>query len=840
MGSVITLAGGLEMDMNPRSGKEECLVFWNLMVVVVGLMLGTATYAVSESTSAEPNVGEISQAPRQRLLMDFGWRFHRGDISLNKNWQGARSYGKGAAGLHFDDSKWQRVDLPHDFVVEGEFTKNASKNNGFLPKGVAWYRKSFMVPKEDQSKRMYIEFDGVFRDCTVYLNGFYVGSNLSGYTSFHFDITDFVNFGEKNVLAVRVDATNHEGWWYEGGGIYRHVWLLKTDSLHVAPWGIFVSSKVKGDSKQEMAHVDILTKVLNRYSNDVQFVLHSTVFDPSGHRVADTRKQMKIESWADDEISQTVEVSNPALWSVDNPNLYRANTTIIREDKVVDEVETTFGIRTFYFDSERGFFLNGESLKIKGACCHQDHAGVGVALPDRIHQFRIEKLKEMGCNAYRCAHNPPAPELLDICDRLGMLVVDETRIMSSSSECLNQLESLVLRDRNHPCIIMWSLGNEERSIQGNIGGERIIQTMKQLVLKLDQTRPFTAAMNGQFYGPGVARAVDILGFNYHPGDYDRYHEQYPNQPLISTECAATVCTRGIYGKNREKGYVWAYDIQEPELLTWASAAEEGWKAVATRPFIAGAFVWSGFDYRGEPTPYGWPCINSHFGIMDTCGFPKDNYFYYKSWWSDESVLHIFPHWNWPNRQGRPINVWCHSNLDEVELLLNGKALGKKSMQRNSHLEWKVPYTQGVLEAKGYQKGKVVATARVETTGEPVKINLLPDRTTIKADREDVSMVTVRVEDSEGRLVPTADNEISFKIKGPGRILGVGNGDPSSHEPDKATRRRVFNGLCQVIVQSVERAGAITLEATSPSLQKTKVVINTDQCQFRPSLKSMKD
>jgi beta-galactosidase len=465
---------------------------------------------------------------------------------------------------------------------------------------------------------------------------------------------------------------------------------------------------------------------------------------------------------------------------------------------------------------------------------------VGVALPDRIHQFRIEKLKEMGCNAYRCAHNPPAPELLDICDRLGMLVVDETRIMSSSSECLNQLESLVLRDRNHPCIIMWSLGNEERSIQGNIGGERIIQTMKQLVLKLDQTRPFTAAMNGQFYGPGVARAVDILGFNYHPGDYDRYHEQYPNQPLISTECAATVCTRGIYGKNREKGYVWAYDIQEPELLTWASAAEEGWKAVATRPFIAGAFVWSGFDYRGEPTPYGWPCINSHFGIMDTCGFPKDNYFYYKSWWSDESVLHIFPHWNWPNRQGRPINVWCHSNLDEVELLLNGKALGKKSMQRNSHLEWKVPYTQGVLEAKGYQKGKVVATARVETTGEPVKINLLPDRTTIKADREDVSMVTVRVEDSEGRLVPTADNEISFKIKGPGRILGVGNGDPSSHEPDKATRRRVFNGLCQVIVQSVERAGAITLEATSPSLQKTKVVINTDQCQFRPSLKSMKD
>lgn len=772
--------------------------------------------------------------------MDFQWRFHRGDVPITTDWQGVRNYDYGPPAIDFNDLQWRLLDLPHDFVVEGQFDKSASKNNGFLPKDIAWYRKTFFIPESDLGRRIYVEFDGVFRDSTVYLNGFYVGGNLSGYTSFRFDITDFINYGGKNVLAVRLDSTGHEGWWYEGGGIYRHVWMVRTDPLHVAPWGVFVSSKVREMDAKNNATVHIQTKLLNRYTQGRKFILRSTVFDPSGKKVAEADDDMTLESWGDGTAKQNVEISKPVLWSVEKPNLYCLVTTIINEDKVLDEVETTFGIRSTHFDPQKGFFLNGKPLKIKGVCCHQDHAGLGVALPDRIHEFRIQKLKEMGCNAYRCSHNPPAPELLDACDRLGMLVMDETRIMSSSRECLSQLESIILRDRNHPSVIIWSLGNEEGAVQGNVLGQRITRTMKQLVEKLDPTRPVTAAMNGGYYEPGVATVVDVLGFNYHPGDYDKYHKYRPNQPLISTEGAATTCTRGIYQRDREKGYCWAYDIQEPELLTWALDAESTWKAVADRPFVCGTFIWTGIDYRGEPTPHSWPCINSHFGIMDTCGFPKDNYYYYKSWWSDQTVLHIFPHWNWPNRHGQIIDVWCHSNLEEVELLLNGRALGKKTMKPNSHLEWKVPYVPGVLEAKGYRQGKLVTTASVETTGQPAVITLRPDRKKVDADREDVAVVTVQIEDSKGRLVPTADNEVTFSVSGPGKILGVGNGNPSSHEPDKATDRRAFNGLCQVIVQSTDQPGTITLKATSPGLKTAVATIDAKHSKLRPYLPTPKD
>jgi beta-galactosidase len=448
---------------------------------------------------------------------------------------------------------------------------------------------------------------------------------------------------------------------------------------------------------------------------------------------------------------------------------------------------------------------------------------VGVALPDRIQEYRIEKLKEMGCNGYRCAHNPPTPELLDVCDRLGMLVVDEHRMMGSSPEILGQLESLILRDRNHPSVILWSLGNEEHAIQGTDVGARIAVTMKRLVNHLDPTRPVTLAMNGD-WGSQVSQVVDVQSCNYIKcGDADKFHADFPDQPMIGSETASTLTTRGVYEDDEKKGYANGFGTTLPP---WGASAEVSWRFWASRPFVGGVFVWAGFDYRGEPEPYVWPAVATNFGIMDICGFPKDSYYYYQSWWSDRRVLHIFPHWNWPGREGQDISVWCYSNCDEVELFLNGKSLGRQRMTRDSHLEWQVAYAPGRLEAKGYEGSQQVVTKLVETTGTAAALRLTPDRVEIRADSEDVSMVTVAVVDAEGRVVPTAANEIAFAVSEDARIIGVGNGDPSSHEngADKAESRRAFNGLCMIVVQSSQAAGEIRLTAESPGLEPANAVI----------------
>src|SRR6185369_249302 len=432
----------------------------------------------------------------------------------------------------------------------------------------------------------------------------------------------------------------------------------------------------------------------------------------------------------------------------------------------VDRDETTFGVRTVSFDADKGFFLNGKRVEIKGTCNHQDHAGVGAALPDRLQYFRIEKLKEMGSNAYRTSHNPPTPELLDACDKLGMLVMDETRMMSSNPEGLSQLQRLVRRDRNHPCVFIWSLGNEERE-QGTERGARIVSTMKRLVKSIDPTRLVTVAMNGR-WGTGISSVLDVQGCNYYDGEIDAFHKKFPQQPMIGSETASTVCTRGIYENDKEKGYVSAYDVNRP---SWGATAETWWKIYDQRQFQAGGFVWTGFDYRGEPTPYAWPCISSHFGIMDTCGFPKDNYYYYRAWWSGEPTLHIFPHWNWSGKEGKEIEVWSHSNHDEVELFLNNQSLGRQKVQKNTHLMWKVKYSPGVLSAKGFRNGREVATTKIETTDPAAGILLSADRTSINADSEDVAIVTVAVVDAKGRVVPIADNEINFEVGPNARIIG---------------------------------------------------------------------
>ncbi|MHB8614837.1 MAG: beta-galactosidase GalA [Candidatus Acidiferrales bacterium] len=791
---------------------------------------------------------------RERLLLDFNWRFHFGhadDPTQDFNF-GKRSIFAKSGELflpsrqNFDDSLWQAIDLPHDFAVALPFVDAPELISfGAKPLGreypatsIGWYRRVFEIPSTDSDRRLSLEFDGVFRNCIVALNGHYLGRNLSGYAPFRYDITDFANYGGKNVLVVRVDATEHEGWFYEGAGIYRHVWLVKTNPLHVAHWGLYVTSEVHVAA----AHVSAATEVVNESDTTKTCRVVSTIFDKAGKRVATARSApLTVAPWTTHDFQQQLEVPHPALWSLEDPNMYRLLTIIEggagggagaeNVSAVVDRYETPFGIRTFHFDPDKGLFLNGAHVEVKGTCNHQDHAGVGSALPDRIQYFRIERLKEMGANAYRTSHNPPTPALLDACDRLGMLVMDETRMMSSDKEGLSELERMMRRDRNHPSIFLWSLGNEEPE-QGTPRGARIAATMKRLARHIDPTRPVTVAMNGH-WGAGYSKVVDVQGFNYfHLGSVDKFHADFPAQPCIGSEEASTLSTRGIYENDAARGYVSAYDMNKPD---WGSLAGDWWPYFIARPFIAGAFVWTGFDYRGEPTPYAWPCISSHFGIMDTCGFPKDNYFYYQAWWTSRPVLHVFPHWNWQGKEGQPISVWVHGNCEEVELFLNDQSLGKHPMPRNSHLEWKLNYAPGTLLARGFTAGKLIAESRQETTGAPTAIKLTPDRQAINADGEDVALITVAVLDEKGRVVPIADNEITFELAGPGKVIGVGNGDPSSHEPDKTSRRKAFNGLAQVIVQTQKQPGDIVLTAHSPGLQSATLNITANAASSRPSV-----
>ncbi|MGD0207214.1 MAG: beta-galactosidase GalA [Verrucomicrobiota bacterium] len=727
--------------------------------------------------------------PCERRLLDFGWKFH-----LGNEWGFAQSLakagtGSGPASKSFSDASWRTVNLPHDWAVELPFDQSADAGHGFKPVGpgfarndVAWYRRTFELPKEDAGKRLWLEFDGVFRDCEVFVNGWFVGHHESGYSSFRYDITDVANPGGKNVAAVKVDASQFEGWFYEGAGIYRHVWLVKTAPLAIAPDGIFVYSTFKNNVPEGKADIHVQTRLLNSQTNAAQATVKCEIIGPDG-KIADAKHQhTPLEAQSQAKVEETMRVAAPALWSPESPKLYTLVTTVESDGKIVDRQETPFGIRTVAFDVKKGFLLNGKPYELKGTCNHQDHAGVGAALPDALQYFRIAKLKEMGDNAWRTSHNPPTPELLDACDRLGMLVMDENRLLGSDEENLRRWEGQIQRDRNHPSVAIWSIANEEFRVQGTPTGKQVAQTMQNLVKQLDPTRPVTyAAPVGNDFS-GINSIIEVRGWNYHIGEsnMDVYHAAHPAQPNVGTEQASTVSTRGIYGNDKIRGYVSAYDTNAPE---WANRAEAWWSFFAGRPWLSGGFVWTGFDYRGEPTPYAWPCINSHFGVMDTCGFPKDNFYYYQSWWTDKPVLHLMPHWNWPGKEGEEIEARALSNCEAVELFLNGQSLGRKTMERNSHLTWMVKYAPGVLSAKGYNGGKVIAETKIETTGEPAAVQLTPDRSVINADGEDLNVFAVSVTDAQGRRVPVATNLVHFELSGPGKMIGVGNGDPSSHEPD---------------------------------------------------------
>ena len=803
-----------------------------------------ARYSAADSSPA--------LAPRERLLFDFGWKFFFGhgsdprrDLGFGMG-QGdfAKSGDLAFSTEKFDDSKWRSLDLPHDWAVELPFVWDEEQNShGYKPLGrrypetsIGWYRRTFDIPTEDSGRRIWVEFDGAFRSALVFLNGYFIGRNDNGYAPFRFDVTDFLRYGEKNYLVVRMDASFGDGWFYEGAGIYRHVWLTKTDPLHLGHWESYVRRPVR-QTRGTPGSLELGTVVENdgRQAEDCR--VKWQILNASGEQVATTESApQSINADGSARFTAGVNVPDPALWSPETPYLYSAILTVESAGKVRDSERIRFGIRDIMWDADKGFFLNGKRVAIKGTCNHQDHAGVGAALPDRLQAYRLGVLKEMGGNAVRTSHNMPTPEWVEACDRMGMMMMCETRMMSSNEEGMAQLELMVKRYRNSPSIILWSMGNEEWVMMYQPQGPRVVDEMIRRTHELDPTRLCTAAVNTAF-DTRFPEHLDVMGFNYNLKVIDGWRQKHPKIPCVGSETASTVSTRGIYVTDKLRNWVSAYDLNHTD---WSELAEEWWKFYAAREWLAGGFAWTGFDYRGEPTPYGWPSINSQFGIVDTCGFPKDNFYYYKAWWGSEPVLHLLPHWNWGGREGEPISVWVHSNLDSVELFLNGKSQGSQRVEPLTHLEWKVRYEPGVIEARGTKDGKVVLSEKRETTGDPVAIRLTADRTEINADGDDVAVLKVEVLDKEGRALPTAGNRISFRVTGEGKFLGVGNGDPNCQESDKEPERSLFNGLAQVIVQSTRTPGTITVEAYSkpyprPVLPAVRVTITTKRVELRPSV-----
>jgi len=784
---------------------------------------------------------------RTRENFDFSWFFHKGDIAIKRVIKAG-----GQAGLtdinvkniakedttidytNFESAKifyprdWKKVNLPHDWAVEGTFMHDNSLGNqpaanGFLPTGIGFYRKEFEIPEADKGEKISIEFDGIFRNSTLWVNGHLLGNHQSGYTPSYYDLTDVLRYGNegKNVILVKVDAREYEGWWYEGAGIYRHVWLTKTDRLHVDRFGTYITTPAVSDAE---ATVSIRTILKNEYKIAKTISLVSKIVDKKGH-VFDAKTSTEILSpFSQTEISQDGKIMKPMLWSPETPNLYKVLTEVSENDNLIDSYETTFGVRTVEINSN-GVFLNGKLYPVKGTCNHQDFAGIGVALPDKINWYKLKLLKEMGSNGYRCSHHPPTPELLDMCDSMGMLVLNENRYLSSTEEGLKDLTTMLYRDRNHPSIFMWCMENEEW-IQGTLMGARILETMVETSHKIDPTRKVTAAMNHARNDGGYSDVLDVVGYNY--GDkqlaYVKDREKYPDRVMFCTEGTSFVSTRGEYENNLGKGYASNSIIWQPE---WGPYPGEDWADIVRYPYLGGLFVWTGFDYRGEPTPFSWPCVSSHFGIMDICGFPKDGYYAYKAAWTNEPVVHIFPHWNWPGKEKDTIKVHCYTSCDEVELFLNGKSQGKKKAEPYKKLIWSVVYKPGKLEAKGYKGGKLITKDIVETTTTPAELTLSSDVNTLKADGCDVSVIRVAIKDDKGRVVPTANNLVKFSIEGPGRIIGTGNGNPTSYEPDKASQRMAFNGYCLILVQSYKKAGEIKLKASSETLKGSEVVIKVE-------------
>ncbi len=787
--------------------------------------------------------GSLNSSAQQRTRINFddNWKFALGNANdplKDFNYGIATIFSKTGAAPKtaidptFNDCNWRQLSLPHDWAVELPFINSTNfdvQSHGYKPVGgeypetsIGWYRKHFTVNKNDSGQRFQIQFDGVFRDASFWINGFYLGNNKSGYVGVSYDVSNYLSYGKENVLAIRVDATQYEGWFYEGAGIYRHVWLNQYHPVHLDENPVYVHTTVQNN----MATVNIETTLANESYNYSKITVSAIITDRNGKMIGQTNDQpVSLSINARKTIKQKITLNKPRLWSLEDPYLYRVIPVVKLNGKIIDSDKVRFGIRTIEIKTN-GLFLNGKYIKIKGTNNHQDHAGVGSALPDYLQYYRIFLLKQMGSNAYRTSHNPPTKELLDACDSLGMLVMDENRLLSSSPQYMNDWEWLIKRDRSRASVFMWSIGNEEGWVHTTGTGKQIALSLLAKQKELDHTRVSTYAADVGNVFNGINEVIPVRSFNYRQFAVADYHKDYPTQPIIGTEMGSTVTTRGQYTKDTIKAYLPDQDITAP---WWASTAETWWNLAAPNDYWLGGFVWTGLDYRGEPTPFKWPNINSHFGIMDVCGFPKNIYYYYQSWWTDKDVLHISPHWTWPGKEGQPIDVWVNSNADNVELFLNGKSQGKKDMPRNGHLQWVVKYEPGTLEAIAYKKARLDGTvgqgrkltSKVETTGKAVDVVVSPYKTTMIADGKDATVINISVIDGEGREIPTANNLIKFSVTGDAKIIGAGNGDPSSHEQDKyndtVAQRHLFNGKCQVILQAGLTKSVIHFEAKTDSI-----------------------
>jgi len=786
----------------------------------------------------------VFAGPRKTELFTKNWRFNLGDVTDGQK-------------PELNDSKWRMLDLPHDWSIEGEFNKDnpATPGGGALPGGIGWYRKTFSLSVADKNKLVFIEFDGVYRNSEAWINGHYLGKRPYGYSSFRYELTAYLRFGkEKNILAVKVDNSKQpNSRWYSGSGIYRNVHLVTTGKIYVEHWGTFITAPEITD---HAAGVAIQTKIRNNLMKQQSITVATVIVDKNGKQITKLNSWVAVQKDSMVEVSQYAIVKNPLLWNLDDPNLYKAISIIEVGGKKTDEYETTFGIRSFNFDVEKGFSLNGKQVKINGVCNHHDLGSLGSAVNTRALERQLEILKAMGVNGIRTSHNPPAPELLDLCDRMGLIVLDEAFDMWKKKKTEfdyaldwdewhhRDLADMVLRDRNHPSVFIWSIGNEvmEQWDKKDSSGTIIAKELAAIVKSLDTTRPITAACNDQSLDNPVIKsgALDLIGYNYAHNSFSDFPKTYPGKKFIATETVSALATRGHYDMPSDSVRRWPkrWDLPFNEgnpdntcssydncSAPWGSTQEETWKVMKKYDFLSGQFIWTGFDYLGEPTPYPWPSRSSYFGIVDLAGFPKDVYYMYQSEWTNKPVLHVFPHWNW--KAGDTVDVWAYTNCEEVELFLNGQSLGtKKKVNDELHVQWRVPYAAGTLKAIARTNQKEILTQEVNTAGAPAKILLEPDRKIITADGRDLSFITVKVLDANGVIVPTADNVIHFKISGEGKIAGVDNGLQTSLEPFKADYRKAFNGLCLVVVQSSEKAGAMILQATSDSLIESTVVIQT--------------
>ncbi|UGU15773.1 DUF4982 domain-containing protein [Sinomicrobium kalidii] len=780
----------------------------------------------------------------------------RAVMDFNENWQFKPGDHPEAVKPQFDASAWRTLDLPHDWSIEGGFSKDhpARPEGGALPTGKGWYRKTFEMPEDWQNKSVRIEFDGIYRNSEVWINGHHLGKRPNGYISFGYDLSPHLNFGETpNVIAVKADnSPQPNSRWYTGSGIYRNVRLIATGKLYVQPWGTYITTP---EVSEKSAKARLEVTVGNNSGKPGELKVISEVLDADNVVVVRSESSGEIASGATLVIHQDLLVENPVLWDVDHPYVYKVHTRIYNGNKQTDSYETPLGIRYFDFDAEKGFSLNGKPMKILGVCLHHDSGALGAAVHEDALRRKLTLLKNMGANAIRTAHNPHSPELLRLCDEMGFIIQDEAFDVWKKKKVKEDyhtgwddwhkkdLEDLIKRDRNHPSVMMWSIGNEIRE-QFDSTGITITRELTDIVKSLDTTRPVTCALTenipekNYIYRSG---ALDLLGFNYKRGDYKNFPEWYPGEKIIASENVSGLATRGHYDMPSDSVMHWpeAYDApfegNEDHTVSaydhvaayWGTTHEEAWKTVKNLDFMAGLFIWTGFDYLGEPVPYPYPARSSYFGIIDLAGFPKDVYYMYQSEWTDKPVLHIFPHWNW--EEGQEVDVWAYYNqADEVELYLNGESLGKRSKKNGElHVMWRVKYEPGTLKAVSRKNGRTVLEKEIHTAGKASGMELLPDRGRIKSNKKDLCFVTVNIMDKHGNPVPCAGNEVRFEVSGGGKIAGVDNGYQAGTESFKASKRKAFNGKCLVIVQSNGKKEDVILKARSEGLEMAEVKIEVD-------------